>query len=148
MKITLTRYYQDRYITKSRMSIDGEPFCEAREPGTQCGSCCQGVRRPRMLKDGTYSCKCVSSDDAPMTLAVCQTVGHNRITFGWHPLQQWKANRIFIGEADPYDPPAERELREQESTFAAFAHLLYRAYGTREAITLTVNSLSTCLATN
>lgn len=133
MRLLLTRYFYDENIVKSRLEIDGEAFCEARETKGMRGSMVSS-----RLGVGTYRCKCCSSEFAPMTLKVCRGKGESVVMFGWDLLKQHLGMAILLGHASEHVAAEERVLDMQRAVFELFLKMLYRAYGRGEDFELEV----------
>lgn len=145
MKITLSRYFGNRNITKSILAVtdsDGRELmrCEAREPRyadyrktfSGCSQFC--------LAEGTYPCKPLPTDQCPMTLTVVKSPGHRCCRFAWSESGQKMENRILVGEADDTFPADIRKLHRQRETFGRLTRLVYEAFAMEEAITLEVRN--------
>ena len=131
MLLTLTRYHLTPRMARGTLSIDGKPFCETREPIDRLPSA-------SMIPTGEYKCRCAASPLSPMTLKVCRCRGRNLVFFGWDLFRPCQAGMISLGQADPDEPPEERELTRQQETFEAFTQRVYAAYAQNEEITLTI----------
>lgn len=145
MKLILERYFGNKSITKSALTVMSEEGkelmkCEAREPRyknytdafTGCSVYC--------LAEGTFPCKPVSARQSPMTLTIIKSPGHRCCRFGWDELEQMRTNFIYVGEADEGIPPEIRQIHHQRETFDRLTKWVYRAYGLAEPITLTIKN--------
>lgn len=130
MKIGLIRYHRDELVVRSVLTVDGMPFCEARE------ACGMGCARD-LLPEGRYACRCLASDFSPMTLKVCRQRGKAMLV-GWDALRTWRRGMILLGYAAPSSRPATRGLERQDEAFAAFTRRLYAAYGRGEVFEMEV----------
>lgn len=131
MLIDLIRYHITPSLVKGRLLIDGEPFCETREPGTLSGANAH-------LPTGTYPCRCVATRFSPMTLRVIRRRGQHTVHFGWDALRQHLSGTICVGMANDALPPEERELTHQQDTFERLTRRLYYAYADAEEIELRI----------
>ena len=131
MHLQLLRYHQTARMARGILSIDGQPFCETREPIDRLASA-------SMLPTGDYQCRCTASSLSPMTLKVCRRRGQSLVFFGWDFFRPCQSGMISLGQADPNEPPEERELTRQQETFDAFTQRVYAAYAQNEEITLTI----------
>lgn len=131
MKIEMIRYYAEEGMAKSLVSVDGTPFCEAREAWFAIGV-------KDILPAGAYTCRCFASEFSPMTLKVCRSRGKGLVRFGWDALRQWKKGVICLGIADSDIPAERRVINRQKETFQAFTRKVYAAYIDGEPFTLNV----------
>lgn len=145
MYITLTRYYESPEETKGELLVDGRPFGETREPGTDYTTNTRGKRRLARIAEADYDCHITASDLSPMSLKVKRRSGQGKVFFGWDAIASWRTGFICIGQADPFEPPETRELTDREETFERFTQRLYQAYARKETITLEVRR---CLVNN
>ena len=138
MHIVIVRYYESPEVTKGEMIVDGVPFGEVREPGTDA-ACVRGrVRQLLRLPEAVYQCRIAASDLSPLTLKVRRSPGQRSVFVGWDALQEWRSGYICVGQGDAMVAPEERELTDREATFGRFTRLLYGVFECGERVTLEV----------